>query len=82
MTKSEEDKDELELYADGSIQSKNAKIPGWLKLVYLILPFWGLLWWILFWNGSYGWFDRGSWHELQKAANTTFPYENADQGKP
>lgn len=81
MTKHEEDKDELEIYGDGSIQSKNAQIPKWLKLVYLILPFWGLLWLILFWNGSFGWFDRGSWQELQKAANTTFPYENVDQNK-
>ena len=64
------DDDEIELYPD-DIASKNLKVPFELKFMYLLLPFWGLLWWILFWNGSYGWLDRGYWSELQKAANTT-----------
>lgn len=69
--------DELELYPD-DIASKNEKVPKHLKFLYLILPFWGLLWWFFFWNGSYGWLDRGYWFELQKAANTTMPFHNAD----
>jgi hypothetical protein len=42
----------------------------------LILPLWGLLSLYYFWNGSSGWFDRGTWKQLQIAANTTFPIEN------
>lgn len=72
---------DIETYAEG-ISSKDAKIPAWLKWIYLILPFWGILWFYLFWNGSYGWLDRGYWNELQKAANTTFPSINVDQRNP
>jgi hypothetical protein len=32
----------------------------------------------LFWNGSWGWFDPGYWHQLQRAANTTYPFVNED----
>lgn len=65
--------EEIEDYGETGIQSGNAPIPRWLIMVILILPFWGLVWFALFWNGSYGWLDRGHWHELQRAANTTFP---------
>lgn len=70
--------EELEFYGDGSITSANAPVPGWLKWVYVIMPIWGFVWFFLFWNGSWGWFDRGYWQELQQAANTTYPYVNAD----
>lgn len=65
-----------EIYGDTGIISHDAKIPKFLILTYLVLPVWGLASLIYFWNGSTGWFDRGYWHELQIAANTTFPIEN------
>lgn len=68
--------DEIELYGDPGIASYDAKVPKFLLWVYLILPIWGLVNFYYFWNGSTGWFDRGYWHELQIAANTTFPIEN------
>lgn len=65
-------------YGDEGIKSLDAKVPKFLIWTYAILPIWGLitLWW--FWNGSLGWFDRGSWRQLQIAANTTFPSVNED----
>lgn len=63
---------ELDIYADGSIKSADATVPLWLKCVYIIMPIWGIIWFILYWNGSSGWLDRGYWGELQKAANTTY----------
>jgi hypothetical protein len=68
--------EEIELYGDPGIASYDAKVPKFLKFTYLILPIWGLLTLYYFWNGSRGWFDRGSWHQLQIAANTTFPIQN------
>lgn len=68
--------EELELYGDSRIASYNGKVPKFLLFTYAILPIWGLITLYFFWNGSYGWFDRGYWHELQIAANTTFPIEN------
>ncbi|WP_068467643.1 hypothetical protein [Candidatus Protochlamydia phocaeensis] len=67
---------EIELYGDPGIATFDAKVPKFLLWTYTILPIWGIITFYYFWNGSYGWFDRGSWHELQIAANTTFPIEN------
>lgn len=67
--------EEMEDYYDPSIKSLDAKVPWWLKWTYIILPIWGIITFYYFWNGSVGWFDRGHWHELQKAANTTYPYK-------
>ena len=67
--------DELEQYADG-IFSKDATVPGWLKLTYFSLPIWGIITFFIYWNGSHGWLDRGYWSQLQKAANTTYPTIN------
>lgn len=63
--------DEIETYGDEGITSKDAPVPTWLKLTYIILPIWGVLALWLYWNGSAGWLDRGYWQQLQKAANTT-----------
>ena len=64
--------EELEEYGDPYITSKDAKVPWWLKLTYIVLPIWGIIWFYLYWNGVEGWLDRGYWHALEKAANTTF----------
>lgn len=71
--------DELETYGDEGITSKDAAVPTWLKLTYLILPIWGILAFWMYWNGSSGWLDRGYWQQLQRAANTTVLQGN-DQG--
>lgn len=52
--------------------SAHAKIPLFLKITYVFLPLWGLLWLYLYWNGSSGALDGGSWQGLQEAANTTY----------
>lgn len=68
----EQETGEIEAYGDPGIASKDTTVPGWLWLTYISLPIWGIICFLLFWNGSWGWFDRGYWGELQKAANTTF----------
>lgn len=55
---------------------KDPGAPRWLFWSYILLPIWGLVVLYFFWNGSYGWLDRGSWQELQQAANTRYPYTN------
>jgi hypothetical protein len=67
---------EIELYGDPGIASYDAKIPKFLILTYILLPIWGIATGYYYWNGSVGWLDRGYWHQLQIAANTTLPYEN------
>lgn len=75
----DENLSEIEMYAgDQSIRSADAKVPLWLKLTYIILPIWGVISFSMYWNGSHGWLDRGYWQQLQRAANTTFPYINED----
>lgn len=69
--------DHLEEYGDSGILSADAKVPTLLKWTYIILPVWGIVTLYFFWNGSLGWFDRGSWEELQQAANTTYPFRNS-----
>lgn len=68
--------EEVEEYGDPGIRSLDAPIPKWLIATYIILPIWGVITFFIFWNGSLGWLDRGYWHELQRAANTTFPQIN------
>lgn len=72
----ESDEDHIEEYGDQYITSKDAKVPRWLLFVIAILPFWGIFTFYMYWNGSSGWLDRGYWHQLQIAANTTFPIMN------
>lgn len=63
---------DVEVYGDHEIQEYvDTTVPTFLKWVYVFLPIWGLLWCYFFWTGSTGYFDRGSWFELQKAAQTT-----------
>jgi hypothetical protein len=79
---SEQDEDHIEEYGDAYITSKDAKVPRWLILIFLILPFWGIYTFAVYWNGSEGWLDRGYWHQLQIAANTTFPQINQNEVAP
>lgn len=65
---------ELELYGEPGIASLNAPVPKWLIGVNAFCVVIGLLGFYFFWNGSEGWLDRGYWNELQRAANTTFPF--------
>jgi len=67
----ESEENELFFYGDPKIASRDAKVEGWLKFSYLFWPLWGIVWWILYWNGSWGWLDPNYWGSLQKAANTT-----------
>lgn len=73
-----ENEEEIEFYGDEYIASYERKIPRWLFWSYFLWIAVGTLAFCLFWNGSYGWFDRGYWNELQRAANTTFPIINQD----
>jgi hypothetical protein len=73
---SEHEKDEIEQYGDESIASYHGTVPNWLKYQYVFWLAWGVVWLWLFWNGSWGYFDRGYWQQLQRAANTTFPMIN------
>ena len=62
---------------------EHAAIPKWLKILYALTIAWGLLWLYLFWNGStVPWFDRGAWHGLQQAANTTYPWKQEPKRRP
>lgn len=45
-------------------------IPFFLKVIYVILPIWGIFWLYTYWEGSGGWLDRGYWKELEGAAKT------------
>lgn len=67
------EEDELEVYGDDYITSKDARVPRWLIVIYIILPIWGFCSLFYYINGSRGWLDRGYWNQLQKAALTTFP---------
>ncbi|MBA3236798.1 MAG: hypothetical protein H0T62_00410 [Parachlamydiaceae bacterium] len=69
----------MEFYGDDNLSSADARVPLWLKLAYVFLPIWGVIWLFFFFNGSYGWFDAGYWNQLQKAALTTFPSETIQQ---
>lgn len=71
--------DDIELYGEPGIASADAKVETWLKVTYIILPIWGVIWFFLYWNGTSGWLDRGYWEQLQRAANTTFPIHNVNE---
>jgi hypothetical protein len=65
--------EELEIYGDDYLASKDARVPRWLIVTYIILPIWGFCSLFYYINGSRGWLDRGYWNQLQRAALTTFP---------
>lgn len=50
--------------------SDDGKIPWYLVFSYGFWPIFGLIFLYYFWDGSFGWFDRGAWASLQQAANT------------
>lgn len=65
---------DVDLYGDKDIASGHAPPPKWLIVSNTFFTIFGLIWLCFFWNGSYGWLDRGYWSQLQRAANTTYPY--------
>ncbi len=72
--------DDPEIYGeDPQIASRDAKIPKFLWVIYILLPIWGVITFYYFWNGSTGWLDGGYWRELQIAANTKFDKENTSE---
>lgn len=75
---SEDKHNETEEYGDPGIASNDAPIPKWLHFNYVLWIIVGLVGFYFFWNGSYGWLDRGYWQQLQRAAGTTIPFENAE----
>ncbi len=69
--------EEIEFYGgDPDIATCDAKVPNFLKFIYIFLPLWGIATFYFLWNGNQGWLDQGYWHQLQVAANTTFPIQN------
>ena len=58
--------------------SNDAPISTFLWINYIVWPIVGIIALFLYWNGSEGWLDRGYWHQLQQAANTTYPFNNAE----
>lgn len=72
------DENPLVDYGDPFVASYEGKVPQWLKWVYILAPIWGIFCLYFYWNGSHGWLDRGYWQQLQRAANTTFPFVNHD----
>lgn len=68
------EKSDVDLYGDSGIASGHAPPPRWLIVTNTFFTLFGLVWLYFFWNGSYGWLDRGYWSQLQRAANTTYPY--------
>jgi hypothetical protein len=72
------EEDHIEEYGDAQIASKDAPIPRWLKISYILLPIWGIICLYVFFNGSHGWLDRGYWNQLQRAALTTYPTETIE----
>lgn len=69
---------DIEYYGDQGIESKDAPVPMWLKVNYIVWILFGFVWFYYFWNGSYGWLDRGYWNELQRAANTVYPFNTQE----
>lgn len=72
----EHTRQEADPYGDEQIASFDKKVPAWLIWSYIFWIVWGIIWFFLYWNGTWGWLDRGYWEQLQRAANTTFPIIN------
>jgi hypothetical protein len=71
---SETDAQHVELYGDPGIASRDTYVPRWLVINNWFWVVFGLFWMFYYWNGSHGWLDRGYWSQLQRAANTAYPY--------
>lgn len=71
--------DDIDHYGDEYISSYHGTVPRWLKYQYILWVVWGVVWFWMYWNGSWGYLDRGYWQQLQRAANTTFPIINHNQ---
>lgn len=67
----------MEIYGDESIASYDAPVPFWLKCTYIFFPILGVVCFFLYWNGSEGFLDRGFWQQLQRAAQTTYPFHSS-----
>jgi len=78
MASNEHKHSEIEDYGDPGIFSADAPVPRWLKISYITLPIWGIITFFVFWNGSWGWLDRGYWGQLQRAANTAYPFNTTE----
>lgn len=66
--------EDITFYGDPAIASKDAPPPRWLVFSNWFFVFLGFVVLYFFWNGSHGWLDRGYWGQLQRAANTVYPY--------
>lgn len=78
MTHSHEE-DSIDYYGDEHITSYHGKVPLWLKIQYVFWIAWGVVWFFLYWNGSWGYLDKGYWHQLQISAQTTFPQQDSSE---
>jgi hypothetical protein len=76
MNMTDESKHEIDHYGDPRITSGHAKVPFWLKAVYVVMPIWGVIWLAVAWNGASDILEGGYWQQLQRAANTTYPPRN------
>jgi len=64
---------EVDIFAEHDIEEfEDTPTPAFLKWLYVLIPIWGIVWFIFYWNGSQGTLDRGAWQGLEKAAKTTF----------
>jgi len=63
--------DKPHFHEGGLIQEYSRPIPLWLRLMYIILPIWGVVILWLYWSGSWGIMDPGTWQSLQEASQTT-----------
>ncbi|MEH2627951.1 hypothetical protein V1292_006006 [Bradyrhizobium sp. AZCC 1719] len=45
------DREEMEEYAGGTIQSRHGYIPMWLLVVYAVLFIWALYYLVVYWGG-------------------------------
>lgn len=75
----QKDEDHIDYYGDENISSYHGIVPKWLVIQYIFWIAFGLVWLWLYWNGSWGYLDRGYWQQLQRAANTTFPIINHNE---
>ena len=59
-------------------ETEENRIPIFLHITYIVVIIGGIWAFFAYWNGSHGFLDRGYWEPLQKAAYTTFPFEEKE----